>query len=72
MVVTASGSPAAAAGDANAAMGWSRRSEHGQAKAAQALKVLGEAGNRRGLRRPWLGDLDSNQGCPVQSREFYR
>ena len=20
----------------------------------------------------WLGDLDSNQGCPVQSREFYR
>jgi hypothetical protein len=21
---------------------------------------------------PWLGDLDSNQGCPGQSREFYR
>ena len=21
---------------------------------------------------PWLGDLDSNQGCPVQSRKFYR
>ena len=20
----------------------------------------------------WLGDLDSNQSCPVQSREFYR
>ena len=20
----------------------------------------------------WLGDLDSNQGCPAQSREFYR
>ena len=20
----------------------------------------------------WLGDLDSNQGCSVQSREFYR
>jgi hypothetical protein len=20
----------------------------------------------------WLGDLDSNQGCPVQSREFHR
>ena len=20
----------------------------------------------------WLGDLDSNQGCPGQSREFYR
>jgi hypothetical protein len=20
----------------------------------------------------WLGDLDSNQGCPVQSRKFYR
>jgi hypothetical protein len=22
--------------------------------------------------RHWLGDLDSNQGCPGQSREFYR
>src|SRR6185437_4619736 len=22
--------------------------------------------------KSWLGDLDSNQGCPVQSREFYR
>lgn len=22
--------------------------------------------------RGWLGDLDSNQGCPGQSREFYR
>jgi len=20
----------------------------------------------------WLGDLDSNQGCPGQSRKFYR
>ena len=20
----------------------------------------------------WLGDLDSNQDCPSQSREFYR
>jgi hypothetical protein len=20
----------------------------------------------------WLGDMDSNQGCPGQSREFYR
>ena len=30
--------------------------------------------NRRGgwERRSWLGDLDSNQGCPGQSREFYR
>ena len=24
------------------------------------------------LVHPFLGDLDSNQGCPVQSREFYR
>jgi hypothetical protein len=22
--------------------------------------------------RPWLGDLDSNQDCPSQSRKFYR
>jgi hypothetical protein len=29
-----------------------------------------KAGDR--LARDWLGDLDSNQGCPVQSREFYR
>ena len=27
---------------------------------------------RRRYLREWLGDLDSNQGCPVQSREFYR
>lgn len=25
-----------------------------------------------GLKARWLGDLDSNQGCPGQSREFYR
>ena len=25
----------------------------------------------RNLER-WLGDLDSNQGCPGQSQEFYR
>jgi hypothetical protein len=25
-----------------------------------------------GIDKSWLGDLDSNQGCPVQSREFYR
>ncbi len=25
-----------------------------------------------GNRAEWLGDLDSNQGCPGQSREFYR
>ncbi len=24
------------------------------------------------LSQSWLGDLDSNQGCPGQSREFYR
>lgn len=26
----------------------------------------------RETKKLWLGDLDSNQGCPVQSREFYR
>jgi hypothetical protein len=26
----------------------------------------------KGFSAPWLGDLDSNQGCPGQSREFYR
>lgn len=36
------------------------------------------SGTRRNLGAPWrgehcwLGDLDSNQGCPGQSREFYR
>jgi hypothetical protein len=25
-----------------------------------------------GKQGSWLGDLDSNQGCSVQSREFYR
>jgi site-specific DNA recombinase len=30
-----------------------------------------ENGNR-GTSENWLGDLDSNQGCPGQSREFYR
>ena len=25
-----------------------------------------------GIIARWLGDLDSNQGCPGQSREFYR
>jgi hypothetical protein len=24
------------------------------------------------IRGTWLGDLDSNQDCSVQSREFYR
>ncbi len=24
------------------------------------------------VRKFWLGDLDSNQGCPGQSQEFYR
>ena len=27
--------------------------------------------NRQGY-AGWLGDLDSNQGCPGQSRKFYR
>ncbi len=25
-----------------------------------------------GLRKEWLGDLDSNQGCRSQNPEFYR
>lgn len=37
----------------------------------------GLAGDKSGcvfrrLAAQWLGDLDSNQGCPGQSREFYR
>ena len=33
-----------------------------------------EAGDRANSAKSeiWLGDLDSNQGCPGQSREFYR
>ncbi len=33
-----------------------------------------EAGESAKLSRSeiWLGDLDSNQGCPGQSRKFYR
>jgi hypothetical protein len=27
---------------------------------------------RQEISMKWLGDLDSNQGCPGQSREFYR
>ncbi len=26
----------------------------------------------QGLGKSWLGDQDSNLGCPVQSRVFYR
>ena len=29
-------------------------------------------GKNRVISMGWLGDLDSNQGCPGQSREFYR
>ena len=29
-------------------------------------------GRRGGDNGNWLGDLDSNQDCTVQSREFYR
>ena len=32
----------------------------------------GAVGAESGKSEIWLGDLDSNQGCPGQSREFYR
>jgi hypothetical protein len=41
-----------------------------------ASQTAGEPGRPFGTaqekKRKWLGDLDSNQGCPGQSREFYR
>jgi site-specific DNA recombinase len=38
---------------------------------ATAVRVA-SADPNPGQSEIWLGDLDSNQGCPVQSREFYR
>ena len=40
--------------------------------ASAAIRI--EAGKNAKLAKSeiWLGDLDSNQGCPGQSREFYR
>ena len=43
-----------------------RASARGRAAVAVASTYLDEK------RRRWLGDLDSNQDCPSQSREFYR
>lgn len=43
--------------------GWGRR--------PQALEIRLAAKGAK-LHLQWLGDLDSNQGCPVQSRKFYR
>ena len=39
-----------------------------------AIATGREAGNSGSSAKNeiWLGDLDSNQGCPVQSRKFYR
>ena len=39
-----------------------------------AIAARQEAGTmaNSGKSENWLGDLDSNQGCPGQSREFYR
>ncbi len=41
---------------------------------APSLPIVPDAYHRidRSQRHTWLGDLDSNQGCPGQSREFYR
>ncbi len=39
------------------------------AGAAQEMALNGEESARKEI---WLGDLDSNQGCSGQSREFYR
>jgi site-specific DNA recombinase len=42
-------------------------------KAATSTMVDdGASGVESAKSKNWLGDLDSNQGCPVQSREFYR
>ncbi len=35
-------------------------------------RPLEKARKRSETSLEWLGDLDSNQGCPGQSREFYR
>ena len=43
-------------------------------RSAQNLRAPGSFNARTGHEKTvgWLGDLDSNQGCPGQSREFYR
>ena len=38
----------------------------------QATQVEAAEGAETAKKAVWLGDLDSNQGCPGQSREFYR
>ena len=40
---------------------------------ALAMLVVAETKSKKEKRKlVWLGDLDSNQDCTVQSREFYR
>ena len=54
------------------------RDDHIALRLGSALKSLKKdsysicKGNCAALWKSWLGDLDSNQGCPGQSREFYR
>ena len=38
----------------------------------QATQVEAAEGAEKAKNEIWLGDLDSNQGCPGQSQEFYR
>ena len=44
------------------------------ASTAQFFRVFGQTGpsGERSIGAGWLGDLDSNQDCSGQSREFYR
>ncbi len=39
---------------------------------ASATRIEAGESARSAKSEIWLGDLDSNQGCPGQSREFYR
>ena len=38
----------------------------------QAAQIEAAEGAEKAKNEIWLGDLDSNQGCPGQSQEFYR
>ena len=40
--------------------------------AQKAADIEAAEGAESAKKEIWLGDLDSNQGCPGQSREFYR
>ena len=38
----------------------------------QSTRTAAAEGAKTAIKEIWLGDLDSNQGCPGQSQEFYR